>query len=262
VGPADSLRTVGVPVVADLPTVGQNLQDHPQCWLVFTHSLPVSLSIAGDPQHIRQYELDRTGPVSSNGPEAGGFVRTGRSSEPDVQFHAFAGALAENRLAIVGLHGFSMAPCLLETRSRGSVALISSDAGNKPLIRHNYYADGADLDAMVAALQIALEISRQNALMPFAETPYQVPPSNSDADLRAYARRHTQTCFHPAGTCAMGEVVDADLRVIGVDGLRVVDASVMPTLVRGNTNGPIIAIAERAADLIRGKLRTPMTATV
>jgi choline dehydrogenase len=261
VGPADSLRTAGIPVVADLPMVGQNLQDHPQCWLVFTHSLPVSLSIVGDPQHVRQYELDRTGPLSSNGPEAGGFVRTGLSPEPDVQFHAFAGALVENRLTIAGLHGFSMAPCVLATRSRGNVALISNDAGNKPLIRHNYFADGADLDAMVAGLRIGLEITRQNALIPFTETSYQIPPSDSDADLRAYARRHTQTCFHPAGTCAMGEVVDADLRVIGIDGLRVVDASVMPTLVRGNTNGPIIAIAERAADLIRGKAQTPVLAT-
>lgn len=261
VGPAESLRTAGIPVVADLPMVGQNLQDHPQCWLVFTHSLPVSLAITGDPRHVRQYELDRTGPLSSNGPEAGGFVRTGVSPEPDVQFHAVAASLAENGRAIAGPHAFSMAPCVLAPRSRGSVALISSDPATKPLIRHNYFADGADLDAMVAGLRIGLEIARQDALIPFTGTPYQSPASDSDADLRAYARRHTQTCFHPAGTCAMGEVVDADLRVVGIDGLRVVDASVMPTIVRGNPNAPVIAIAERAADLIRGKARTPVTAT-
>jgi choline dehydrogenase len=261
VGPADSLRTAGVPVVADLPMVGQNLSDHAQCWLVFTHSLAVSLSIIGDPRHVRQYELDRTGPLSSNGPEAGGFVRTGAGPEPDLQFHAFAAALVENRLAIAGLHGFSMAPCVLAPRSRGSVALISNDAGNKPLIRHNYFSDGADLDTMVAGLRIGLEIARQSALIPFTETPYQIPASDSDADLRAYARRHTQTCFHPAGTCAMGEVVDADLRVVGIEGLRVVDASVMPVIVRGNPHAPIVAIAERAADLIRGKAQTPAMAT-
>jgi choline dehydrogenase-like flavoprotein len=260
VGPADSLRAAGIPVVADLPMVGQNLQDHPQCWLVFTHALPVSLAIAGDPRHVRQYELDRTGPLSSNGPEAGGFVRTGGSPDPDVQFHAVAAGLAGNRPADLGAHGFSMAPCVLAPRSRGSVALASSDPATKPLIRHNYFADGADLKAMVAGLRIGLEIAWQSALIPFTQTRYQAPGSDSDADLRAYARRHTHTLFHPAGTCAMGEVVDADLRVLGVDGLRVVDASVMPAIVRGNPNAPIIAIAERAADLIRRKAQTLVTA--
>jgi choline dehydrogenase-like flavoprotein len=108
---------------------------------------------------------------------------------------------------------------------------------------------------------VGLQIARQNALVPFTETVYQSPASDSDADLRAYARRHAQTLFHPTGTCAMGEVVDADLRVIGADGLRVVDASVMPVIVRGNPNAPIIALAERAADLIRGKAPVPVMAT-
>jgi choline dehydrogenase len=261
VGPADALRPAGIPVVADLPMVGQNLQDHPQSWLVFTHSSPVSLSIAGDPRHVRQYELNRTGPLSSNGPEAGGFVRTGASPVPDVEFHAVAAGIAENGLSSAGPHGFSFAPCVLAPRSRGSVTLNLSDPTAKPLIKHNYLTDEADLDTMVAGLRIGLEIARQNALIPFTETPYQPPASETDADLRAYARRYTQTCFHPAGTCAMGEVVDADLRVAGVDGLRVVDASVMPTIVRGNPNAPVIAIAERAADLIRGKALTPTSAT-
>ncbi len=261
VGPAGALRAAGIPVVADLPMVGRNLQDHPQCWLVFTHSRPVSLAIAGDPRHIRQYEQDRTGPLASNGPEAGGFVRTGLGPGPDVQFHALAAGLAENHLANVGPHGFSMAPSVLAPRSRGSVELISSDPTAKPLIRHNYFAEGADLDAMVAGLRVGLQIARQNALVPFTETVYQSPASDSDADLRAYARRHAQTLFHPTGTCAMGEVVDADLRVIGADGLRVVDASVMPVIVRGNPNAPIIALAERAADLIRGKAPVPVMAT-
>jgi len=253
VGPADALRAVGVPVVADVAAVGQNLQDHPQCWLVFGHTLPVSLAIIGNPESVRQYEVDRTGPLATNGPEAGGFVRTGAGPEPDVQFHAVAASLAENRLSGAGPHAFSFAPLVLDARSRGTVSLNSGDPTSKPLIRHNYFADSADLDAMVSGLRVALEIAKQDALSPFTETPVQTPASDSDADLRAFARRHTQTCFHPGGTCAMGEVVDADLRVAGVEGLRVVDASVMPTIVRGNPNAPIIAIAERAADLIRGK---------
>jgi choline dehydrogenase-like flavoprotein len=237
--------------------VGQNLQDHAQAWLTFTHASPVSLSITGDPRYVRQYELNRTGPLSSNGPEAGGFVRTGASPAPDVQFYAIAAGLAENGLAGAGPHGFSLGPCVLAPQSRGSVTLASADPTAKPVIRHNYLAEEADREAMVAGLRIGLEIARQNALIEFAQTPYQPPASASDADLRAYSRRNTQTCFHPAGTCAMGDVVDADLRVIGVDGLRVVDASVMPEIVRGNPNAPVIAIAERAADLIRRKALTP-----
>ncbi|MEU2170977.1 GMC family oxidoreductase [Micromonospora chersina] len=254
VGPADHLRATGIPVVADLPMVGQNLQDHPQCWLVFTHELPVSLAIGAEPRHARQYERDRTGPLASNGPEAGGFVRTGGDPYPDVQFHAVAAGLAGNRPADVGGHAFSMAPCVLAPRSRGSVGLVSADPAMKPHIRHNYFADEADLDTMVAGLRIGLQITRQSALAPFTQTRWQGPASDSDADLRAYARRNTHTLFHPAGTCAIGEVVDGDLRVRGVEGLRVVDTSVMPAIVRGNPNAPIIAIAERAVDLIRGNV--------
>lgn len=261
VGPAEQLRAAGIPVVVDLPMVGQNLQDHPQCWLVFTHALPVSLAIGADPRYARQYEQDRTGPLASNGPEAGGFVRTGRSPDPDVQFHAVAAGLVGNRPADVGGHAFSMAPCVLAPSSRGSVGLFSGDPATKPLIRHNYFADEADLDTMVAGLRIGLEIARQRALVPFTETRFQAPASDADADLRAYARRNTHTLFHPAGTCAMGDVVDAELRVHGVEGLRVVDASVMPAIVRGNPNAPIIAIAERAADLIRREVQTLATAT-
>src|SRR6185437_11040946 len=121
--------------------------------------LPVSLAIIGDPRYIRQYQQDRTGPLASNGPEAGGFVRTGLSPDPDVQFHAVAMGLAENRPAVPG---FSMAPCVLATQSRGSVSLISSDPTTKPIIRHNYFADGADLDTMVAGLRIGLEIASQD----------------------------------------------------------------------------------------------------
>jgi choline dehydrogenase len=253
IGPADLLASLGIPVLLDQPMAGQNLQDHPQAWLVFTHARPDSLRIAGEHRYVQQYPAERRGPLCSNGPEAGGFVRTdGSLPAPDVQFHVVATPLIDAGLGASDAHGISYAPCVLTPRSRGSVTIVSDEPSAKPRIRHNYYADDADMQVMVAGLRIGLEIARRGALAPYAETPFMPPESDSDADLRAYARRCTQTVYHPVGTCAMGQVVDADLRVAGVDGLRVVDASVLPTVVRGNTNAPTIAIAEKAADLIRG----------
>ncbi|MFD0692230.1 GMC family oxidoreductase [Actinomadura fibrosa] len=253
IGPADDLAALGVPVVADHPMVGRGLQDHPSANLVFTHALPVSLLAAGGPEHVRRFEEEGAGPLTSNVPEAGGFVRA-RSAlpVPDLQFHAAPLMLLDGGLAAPTHHAISFGPCVLGARSRGSVTLASADPTAKPRIRHDYYGDDDDLRTMVAGLRIALDIARQSALAPYTETPYLVPESESDADLREYARRRTQTLFHPAGTCAMGTVLDAELRVRGIDGLRVVDASVMPALVRGNTNAPVTAIAERAADLVRG----------
>jgi choline dehydrogenase-like flavoprotein len=255
VGPADELAALGIPVVADQPMVGRNLQDHPAANLVFTTSRPVSLLVAGEPRYVRQYAEERRGPLTSNVPEAGGFVRTAADlPAPDVQFHASPLMLLDGGLAAPTDHAISFGPCLLTPLSRGTVELASADPTAKPRIRHNYYSEEDDLRRMAEGLRIGLEIARQKALEPYAEKAHLVPASGSDADLRAYARRCTQTLFHPAGTCAMGDVVDADLRVRGVEGLRVVDASVMPVLVRGNTNAPVIAIAERAADLIRGSV--------
>jgi choline dehydrogenase len=121
---------------------------------------------------------------------------------------------------------------------------------------HNYFADDDDMRRMAAGLELVMEISRQAALEPYCSEPEQLPASAAETDVRAFIRRHAQTLYHPVGTCAMGPgddaVVDLELRVRGVQGLRVVDASVMPTVPRGNTNAPVIAIAERAADLIRG----------
>ncbi|MFE2757928.1 GMC family oxidoreductase [Actinosynnema sp. NPDC059335] len=253
VGPAAELAGLGIPVVLDQPEVGRNLQDHPSVNLVYGHSQPVSLFTAGDPRHVREYAEHRRGPLSSNVPEAGGFVRTRPGlSAPDAQFHVLPVMLVDNGMSPPTGHGVSFGPCLLDTGSRGSVTLLSGDPTAKPRIRHDYYRDPADLDAMVAAVRIGLDIARQEALAPYTERALQTPASDGDDDVRAFVRRYTQTLFHPAGTCAMGSVVDADLRVRGIEGLRVVDASVMPTLVRGNTNAPVMAVAERAADLIRG----------
>jgi choline dehydrogenase len=263
VGPADLLTALGIPVVLDQPMVGQNLQDHPNPWLGFTHSQPVSLLAAGQPQHIKQYLDERRGPMTANGPETGGFVTTDRTlPAPDLQFNFLPVMFSEGGLGMPTHHAISYGACVLKPLSRGSVGIVSSEPTVKPKITHNYYAEEADLDAAVAGVRVGLEIARQRALQRYTEKAFALPDSESDVDLRAYVRRHTQTLYHPTGTCAMGLVVDAELRVLGLDGLRVVDASVMPSVIRGNTNAPTIMIAEKAADLIRGAKPLPAEVVV
>jgi choline dehydrogenase-like flavoprotein len=258
IGPADLLTALGIGVVLDQPEVGRNLQDHPSCYLVFSHSHPISLLSAGEPESLRQFQEEGRGPLTSNIPEAGGFVRTrGGLAAPDVQFHTMPVMFLNGALGTPPGHGISFGPCVLKPDSRGEVVLASAEPTVKPKIKHNYFAAEADLDTMVAGLRLGMEIGRQDALVPFTEQRYCYPDSDSDADLRAFARAHTQSIYHPVGTCAMGTVLDTELRVNGVAGLRVVDASVMPSVPRGNTNAPTVAIAERAADLIRGLTGRP-----
>jgi choline dehydrogenase-like flavoprotein len=156
----------------------------------------------------------------------------------------------DNGLGIPTGHALSFGPSMIAPRSRGSVTLASEDPTTKPRITHNYFAEPADLDDAVTALRMALEIARQPALRPYTATPCRPPASESDAALRDYIVNYTHSIYHPVGTCAMGSVVDADLRVRGVGRLRVADASVIPDTVRGNTNAPTVMIAERAADLV------------
>jgi choline dehydrogenase len=153
-------------------------------------------------------------------------------------------------------------PCLLTPESRGSVRLASNDPTARPVVRNGFYASERDLERMLAALRLTLEIAAQPALAPYCTTGMSVPEDDSEAALRAHARRTTFEIYHPVGTCAMGTVVDEQLRVRGLECVRVVDASVMPVVPRGNTNAPTIAIAERAADLIKGltPLRAPADA--
>jgi choline dehydrogenase len=152
-------------------------------------------------------------------------------------------------------HGFLATPCLLTPNSRGNVRLASKDPSAKPIVHHSYYTAGDDMQRMIAGFRQMLEICAQPALAPYAVAPCIAPDGDSDEQLREHIARTTFSIYHPVGTCRMGEdadaVVDAELRVNGLEGLRVVDASVMPMVPRGNTNAPTIAVAERAADLIR-----------
>ncbi|RLK09672.1 choline dehydrogenase-like flavoprotein [Micromonospora sp. M71_S20] len=253
IGPADLLTALGIPVVVDQPLVGQNLQDHPQFWLVYGHNQPVSLLVAGEERYQRQFAEHHSGPLSSNGPEAGGFVRSRPGlPAPDLQFVSLPVMYVDGGLGAPSQHALSFGAYVLQPRSRGSVTLASDDPTAKPRITHNYYADEADLRTAVDGVRVALDIARQRALTPYTERPVSVPASDSEADIRDFLRRNTQSSYHAAGSCAMGMVTDAELRVLGTEGLRVADASVMPRLISGNTNAPTIAIAEKAADLVRG----------
>jgi choline dehydrogenase len=257
IGPAEGLAPFGIEVLLDQPEVGANLQDHTHDFIVFTHSEPVSLLAATEPESVRQFMEENRGPMTSNIPEAGGFCRSRPDlPAPDLEFHCAPVMFVDGGLGVPSAHGISFGADVLEAQSRGSVTLTSPDPTAKPRIRHNYFTERADLDAAVAGLRVSLEIARQHALTPFTETPYGPPASDSDADLEAHVRRYSETAYHPAGSCALGKVVDDELRVSGVDGLRVVDASVLPT-VFCNPNAAIVAIAERGSDLIRGRVPLP-----
>jgi choline dehydrogenase-like flavoprotein len=258
VGPAETLGVLQIPVVEDLPGVGQNLQDHPAAGLTWTHDEPVSLLNAVSEENLAAFMDGGRGPLTSNIAEAGGFIRLASDLEaPDIQFHAAPALYVDEP---VFEHGFGLGPCVLTPASRGVLMPLSPDPTAKPYILHNYYAQDADMARMVQGVRVAMEIARQPALAPYTSRPHYVPASDSEEDLRAHIRQQTFTLYHPVGTCRMGSdaeaVVDTELRVRGVQCLRVIDASVMPSVPRGNTNAPTIAIAERAADLMRGRARS------
>ncbi|MFD9719295.1 GMC family oxidoreductase [Streptomyces sp. NPDC059076] len=251
VGPADALAAFGIRVRADLP-VGEGLQDHYMTLLNFRTDTE-SLMTAASPANVELLQGQGRGPLTSNIGEAGGFFhsRDGLAA-PDVQFHMAPVLFHEEGLGPVTEHGFAFGPCVLAPTSRGRVTLRSARPDAAPRITHNYLTTAEDRAAIVAGIRIALEIAAQAPAAKVISGPYDVPDSNADADLLAWARRSGMTLYHPTSTCAIGRVVDPELRVYGVDGLRVVDASVFPSVPRANTNAPTIMAAEKAADLIKG----------
>jgi choline dehydrogenase-like flavoprotein len=252
VGPAEHLTMREVEVLLDQPAVGENLSDHPATFGVWTTPEPASLLAALEPEALAEFEATQTGPFASNLAEAGGFARVGSGAEaPDVQFHVAPIHIVEEGMGDPEAHGVWVSPCLLTPRSRGSVRLASSDPTAQPIVRNAFYAEEDDMERMVDAFRLAQEICAQPSFAPYAADPYTLPAGDSDEALRAHVAATTFEIYHPVGTCAIGSVVDPELRVEGLEALRVVDASVMPAVPRGNTNAPTIAIAERAADLIR-----------
>ncbi|MFF7889872.1 GMC family oxidoreductase [Streptomyces sp. NPDC020794] len=260
IGPAAHLQEHGIGVLVDLPGVGSNLQDHPAVPHIVYVDAPTVPELVSDPSALKLFQEERRGPFASAFAEAGGFLSTtGDAGIPDVQFMAGATVLGEGLPALTG-PAFTNVTVVLKPRSRGTVRLRSSSPVDHPDINFALYDDPRDLEVMVAGLREAVEISQTGpfhlhtvgSLIPDAE-------DTGEDSLRAAVRRWTQTTYHPTSTCAMGTddqaVVDPSLRVRGVEGLRVVDASVMPEVTRANTNGPTIMIAEKAADLIRGAAR-------
>jgi len=253
VGPAEHLLLRELEVVLDQPAVVDGLSDHAATYVVWGTEEPESLLLAREPAALEQFMATQTGPLASNLAEAGAFVRVEPDAPaPDVQFHTIPVQILEEGTVDPEGHGMLVTPCLLTPEARGSVRLASNDPTARPIVRNDFYASERDLERMVAALRLTLEIARQPAVAPYCATGMVVPDDDSEEALRAHLRRTTFAIYHPVGTCALGTVVDEQLRVQGLEALRVVDASVMPVVPRGNTNAPTIAIAERAADLISG----------
>jgi choline dehydrogenase len=250
VGIGDDLLPLGIATIADLP-VGQGLQDHLLCALNYTTD-GGSLITAASPDSIARLQRYGRGPLTSNIDEAGGFLTT-RSDRPgpDIQLHSGPVLFFDEGLAAPSVHGTVIAVSTLSPSGRGRVALRAGSPGAAPRITHNYLYDREDCDSMIDGLQAALEIARQAPMRSMITGGFDVPNSDIRSDLLAYARRRAHTQYHPTSTCAIGKVVDPELKVMGLQNIRVVDASVMPTIVRGNTNAPVIMIAEKAADLIR-----------
>ena len=258
IGPADHLRTLDIPVTCDLPGVGHNLQDHPAVALALECTEPISLASAESLANLVRYLAFKTGPLTSNVGESGGFIKTSPNmAAPDIQYHFAPGYFIEHGFQTIKEHAFTFGPTLIRPYSRGRITLRSSNPLDSPQIRANYLTDPRDSEAMLQGLKVARAIANAPALVRYRKRELLPgPQAADDAALRDHIKKYAETLYHPVGTCKMGSdamaVVDSELRVRGVEGLRVVDASVMPTIVGGNTNAPTIMIAERAAELIKG----------
>ncbi|HXO10002.1 MAG TPA: GMC family oxidoreductase N-terminal domain-containing protein [Solirubrobacteraceae bacterium] len=266
IGSADDLRAVGVEPRRNLPGVGRNLQDHPFVTLIWEVSEQNTLYGADKPKPLAEWVLRRTGPLTSTVAEVVAFVRTRPGLQSaDVQFHMGAAYYEDHGAETYDGHCVVIAPVLISPQARGQVWLRSADPTEQPRIITNSLSEPDDLRSLVDGMQLAREIAAQGPMREIILSELKPgPDQRGRTDLEADLRRRLMLIYHPVGTCRMSDagddaVVDSRLRVHGLKCLRVVDASVMPIIPGGNTNAPTIMIAERAADLIRG--RVPESAT-
>jgi choline dehydrogenase len=268
-GPRDLLQSLGIPVIRDMPAVGADLQDHFSVRFQFRCSRPITLNDVANNVWRRllagaQYVVFRRGPLTSNGIAAGAFVRSdAQQDRPDIQLNFSAWSFAGRDRNGVYPHpfsGFSVNAVHLRPDARGSVRVSGRDPTAHPAIRFNFLRTQRDIDAVTTGMRLVRKIAQQPALAPYVAAELVPGPSvTSDAEFEEAIRKFGVSNLHPVGTCRMGpnddDVVDSRLRVHGIDGLRVVDASIMPTLPAGNTNAPTVMIAEKGADMILEDIR-------
>lgn len=263
IGPAAQLSRLGIPVMRDLPGVGENFQDHVSASVYGVTKEPISL-FGGDRglRAVRsglQYLLWKTGLLTSNVVESGAFIDTSGSGRPDVQLHVVPALVGDADREAPQMHGISLNPCVLRPTSRGTVGLRDANPASAPEIRANNLTTQQDIDTLVRGVEICRKILRSPSLAKVID--HELAPGREEkldrAIIENHCRQFAKTVFHPSGTCRMGlddgAVVDTQLRVRGVPRLRVADASIIPLLVSGNTNAPSVMIGERCADfLLRG----------
>jgi choline dehydrogenase len=268
IGPAAHLTAYGIPIVADRPGVGQNLQDHLEVYIQMAASQPVSLfkywNLLGKARVGLQWALTRSGPGASNQFESAGFIRSAAGVEyPDLQFHFLPIAVRYDGQAASEGHGFQAHIGPMRSPSRGAVTLRSAKPEDSPKITFNYMSTEKDWIDFRRGIRLTREIFAQEAFRPFVK--HEIQPGvalQTDAQIDGFIRAHAESAYHPCGTCKMGAVddplavVDPQTNVIGVKGLRVVDSSIFPQITNGNLNGPSIMVGEKASDLILGK--TPL----
>ncbi len=265
IGPADHLAEHGIPVLANRPGVGQNLQDHLELYIQMAASQPISLykywNLFGKAWVGLQWLLARRGPGASNQFESAGFIRSRAGVEyPDIQYHFLPIAVRYDGQTAAEGHGFQAHVGPMRSVSRGSVSLRSSDAAAAPKILFNYMSDDSDWRDFRQCIRLTREIFAQDAFKPFVK--HEIQPGEavqSDDALDDFIRDHVESAYHPCGTCRMGQaddpgaVVDAQARVIGVSGLRVADSSIFPRITNGNLNAPSIMVGEKVSDHVLGR---------
>jgi choline dehydrogenase-like flavoprotein len=263
IGPGEELKRHGLAVVHELPGVGQNLQDHVDFTLLYKAKSPhlfglTAGALARLPRDIMRWRRHRTGLLTTNFAESGGFIKTDPAlPRPDIQLHFVIGLVDDHARKTHFGTGYSLHICVLRPKSRGSVGLRDADPMSAPRIDPQFLSHSDDMQALLEGVKLGKRIMDASPLRALAPAELYTKGVHGDAGLREQIRQRADTIYHPVGSCRMGAaddagaVVDPSLKVRGMDGLYVVDASVMPTLIGGNTNAPIIMIAEKAVDMLR-----------